>query len=877
MNDLIHPARLVLTAAIPDAEYKKKFVPTIGNTPNLPTINWGLIDKVAPTLLATSSELEGADAVVITWAEAEWAALQHVFCGSSAAMPYSKRNESSWSGWQKYSDGAPDGLGYWGYFRLVQVRGAKVLLFKSNVHYAAANGEQNLQAFTEMLIQKVAPALILSVGTAGGARTTDPIGTVNVVHVDALYETSQPQGSWPRFPSAWTPDWAVIGSANFGKLLFPVPTTAADLAKIAAQFNQFYTTKFPLSELNPENLNLGAAKPAINNLGPANTALLTAKSFVVANTSGNLSSFACVEMDDAIIGKTAVGKVAFGSVRNISDPIQNVALPDGFQGHWGEAIYTAYGLYTSFNGALAAWALLASQFASASASTSGGTRTSAGTSGSTSVSGGTGTRMSGKGSMAAEMTAGVRPPGHAVSPLAVRALDRAALHKQRAKSRRLAARNDAEAHRLRGRARVLAATQGGPSKVLRVEITNVYCGSDYTAQLGIGAGGAKANLILDTGSSTLAVEPSAYSGAGDSSLKPSTLLQLVTYGTGGWAGPVVDTAVTIQASSGQVPLPGCPVALTSVQQTGNFQGVDGILGLAYNGLNGAWDFQTYLAKKHKAATFPWSFGTDWTTFYNGFRSLVQAAAAQEIYPPPYFDQIETAGIVANTFAFYTRRSFVSLGSGDTTEAALKNPLNQGIFVLGGGQNETDLYEGEFLTVQVVHDMYYNTNLKSVRVDGSPAHMAAPLQQSFRQDAVSNSIVDSGTSNLSLAADVYDAILQGLKHKNPAFAQAIQAAAQNGISAASLDLAKWPNIYFTLDGVNGAEVELAVTPQTYWQTDFPAAGQAVFQISGPVDEGSGEEPANQSILGLPLLNNYYTVFDRSEDVNGVILFATIKAV
>jgi len=32
---------------------------------------------------------------------------------------------------------------------------------------------------------------------------------------------------------------------------------------------------------------------------------------------------------------------------------------------------------------------------------------------------------------------------------------------------------------------------------------------------------------------------------------------------------------------------------------------------------------------------------------------------------------------------------------------------------------------------------------------------------------------------------------------------------------------------------------------------------------------------QSILGLPLFNNYYTVFDRSVDKSGVIRFAQIK--
>jgi hypothetical protein len=49
---------------------------------------------------------------------------------------------------------------------------------------------------------------------------------------------------------------------------------------------------------------------------------------------------------------------------------------------------------------------------------------------------------------------------------------------------------------------------------------------------------------------------------------------------------------------------------------------------------------------------------------------------------------------------------------------------------------------------------------------------------------------------------------------------------------------------------------------------PKAGQAMFQIN---DMGSV-----QSILGLPLMNNYFTVFDRSLDSYGTIRFAPIKA-
>lgn len=463
----------------------------------------------------------------------------------------------------------------------------------------------------------------------------------------------------------------------------------------------------------------------------------------------------------------------------------------------------------------------------------------------------------------------------AISDLANGAIDIAETHKARviakAKARRIA-RGDAEAHRLRGIARLQAATKGAPTKILRLEITNVLSGNDYSARLAIGSKGAVANVILDTGSSTLAVEPSVYSGVGDEDLKPSTLLQLITYGTGGWAGPMVDTTLAFGADAAQVVLPNCPIAITTVQESGNFQGVTGIMGLAYNGLNSAFDFSAYLATQGKESTFPWPFGKVWSNFLAGFRGLMQRARATGVEVKPYFDQLEESGVVANKFAFYTLRSWVSMRLGATVEAVSADPLNKGFFILGGGEEQHDLYTGDFVAVNVLHDLYYNTNLKSVRVDGCPAHQAAPLQSEYKATSISNSIVDSGTSDLSLAQDVYDAILQGLEQRNPAFTQAIQAAAdsRDGVPSASLDLAKWPIIYFTLEGENGEDVELACMPQTYWQTDFPAKDRAAFQIGGPLDT------ANQSILGLPLMNNYYTVFDRTQDVNGVIRFAKIKA-
>lgn len=46
-------------------------------------------------------------------------------------------------------------------------------------------------------------------------------------------------------------------------------------------------------------------------------------------------------------------------MRNISDPVRNAKLPSEVQGNWGSAVYHVFGMYTSYNGALVAWAMLA--------------------------------------------------------------------------------------------------------------------------------------------------------------------------------------------------------------------------------------------------------------------------------------------------------------------------------------------------------------------------------------------------------------------------------------------------------------------------------------------------------------------------------------
>jgi nucleoside phosphorylase len=336
----------------------------LANPPPLPAVNYGLVGKQAPTLLPTpAGKLPQAAAVVVTWADAEWAALQQVFCAGGSAMPYSKRSSGTWPGWEKYAThlvpGAPSNWNYWGYYRLVQVSGKAVLLFKSNTHLDWP-GATYLGALIKTLATDVKAKLILSIGTAGGANTQDHIGTVRAVSAGTLYESGKPQASWPEYKNGWTAPNTVLANADFKRLLLPVPTQASDLQVLCSEFNQHYASAYTLAQLNPSGLNMGDVTPQIDNQTGSAASLLTTSTFVVGTTAGNYQAYTSIEMDDAIVGEACAGSdTAFGFVRNISDPVQNAALPATVQGRWGSAVYDAYGFYTSFNGALAAWAMLA--------------------------------------------------------------------------------------------------------------------------------------------------------------------------------------------------------------------------------------------------------------------------------------------------------------------------------------------------------------------------------------------------------------------------------------------------------------------------------------------------------------------------------------
>jgi Eukaryotic aspartyl protease len=134
--------------------------------------------------------------------------------------------------------------------------------------------------------------------------------------------------------------------------------------------------------------------------------------------------------------------------------------------------------------------------------------------------------------------------------------------------------------------------------------------------------------------------------------------------------------------------------------------------------------------------------------------------------------------------------------------------------------------------------------------------------------LTNSIVDSGTNSLTMDDELFKIIADRLGTANDK--ELTQFMRAGYVPMNSLNLSKWPSITFVVQG-NAGDVKLVVTPENYWQTNAPEKGYASAAIFSDNGQLNG-----QSILGLPLMNGYFTIFDRSVDKGlGVIKFASRK--
>ncbi len=365
-------------------EYKQALNET--EMPDIPSIDWDKIGRKRPEWVSdkqwdSDKNETNVDIVIITWTSAEWASFNHVFCDSGADMPYKYYEaEKEWREYWKYyhnnwdkikselTDKSPS-LSHeaWGSCRVVKLpsNDKNVLLFKSDMHVSTDGKDLPLRSMLQQIIDDFNPRFIFTIGTAGGSRIEDNLGTVNVTNCAHFDLTGEFTGChYPFNNKTYCNSWEPVKEL-FDKIsssLMETPVTKHDLEmlrnKNAEKLIDPETGKtYELSKLANSQIEPGKIPPIMNVLD--NTPVLTTNGYVVGNTSGNYKDYAAMEMDDAVIGLIAdKNSILFGIVRNISDPVQNASLASEVQGQWGGIIYSEYGLYTSYNGALVTWALV---------------------------------------------------------------------------------------------------------------------------------------------------------------------------------------------------------------------------------------------------------------------------------------------------------------------------------------------------------------------------------------------------------------------------------------------------------------------------------------------------------------------------------------
>ncbi len=372
-------------------------------------------------------------------------------------------------------------------------------------------------------------------------------------------------------------------------------------------------------------------------------------------------------------------------------------------------------------------------------------------------------------------------------------------------------------------------------EIVRVPITNTLTGGQFAMPIAVGSQQQRVNVILDTGSGVLVVDGAIYDPTGDAGVTTTQILAKESFGSGEFHAAIVQASVGLVAGPGApvAKLAGTDLAVAYDNPPGTFDRADGIFGLAFAALNTGYRMPA----------------NTWETKYTAdLLPLGQPAAIV-----PFSDRLVAAGLVADTFAFAVQRSMTR----EVLDDPAADPANQGLFVLGGGADCTDLYVGPIAKIAVVHERYYSVDLMSLRV-GDRSIAVSPVAPGGA--VASTAIVDSGSPYLMLDRALFDRLLDALRAFDPQVSQTLQAYLQSAganFDQTRIDLTQWPVLGFILRGSDGAAVVIDVAPKDYWQFDVGAAGAAMLAIVS--DNGTLN---GQSNLGLPLFANRFVVFDRT---------------
>ncbi len=384
------------------------------------------------------------------------------------------------------------------------------------------------------------------------------------------------------------------------------------------------------------------------------------------------------------------------------------------------------------------------------------------------------------------------------------------------------------------------------AEIARIPISNVLTEGKYMMRIAVGSASQPIGVLLDTGSSILAVYQSAYDKSTDADAQTTQLLQTETFASGAFLAAVVHTPIGLLDGGSEVvaKVLGANLAVAYKSDHRMFLGARGVFGLAPGARNRAYRMPL-------------------DTWDAGYRKD-QLDLGQTVDLEPYVAQLATIGI--DKFAFAVQRSTVCTAMADPNQ----DPLNHGVWVVGDGASCTDLYVGAIATIGVVQDTHYNVNLIALRVGNQVIDVTPGTQAAAGGGMATNAIIDSGANELLLDPDVHAKVEAAFGALNAGFMAAIAKGESQGCDQTTIDLAAWPNLEVILQGADGGQATIAISPKNYWRFDTIRPGTASWGLG--IWNVHSHGPA---ILGLPLFAGHFVMFDRAaNNGQGTIGFAPL---
>ncbi|TNJ35650.1 pepsin-like aspartic protease [Arenimonas terrae] len=396
---------------------------------------------------------------------------------------------------------------------------------------------------------------------------------------------------------------------------------------------------------------------------------------------------------------------------------------------------------------------------------------------------------------------------------------------------------------------------------IELATTLAHAQGAYTVATAFGSEGNVAHLILDTGSSTLAVRPPAYDPARDRALRATAWAQEIRYGGGAWAGPVLRSRLAFGHGHHARAIDDALFALIETDSP-FLRGADGLFGLAYRGLDPAYDLGALLQARQgsPAVTWPWPFPVGDALGMDAFGDTLRQQPRTLLTPA--FSALEQEGVVRDRFALSVGRAIVHVADdAGPRQAQAADPLNRGVLVLGGGAEQQHLYRGPFVDVRVVHDLYYNANLRAVRVGSGDPIPVSPLDAAETARWHSNALLDTGSSFLVFDGPTWRAMMAAFSRHDPSLPDQVAASAQafaagQGLSCDAVYAHDWPDLHLHLEAPGGHDAVLRIAASNYWPRNALRHGQTLCLLMAPLPDFP-----RQAILGLPLFAGHYSVFDR----------------